>query len=130
LAGTAAAIFLLAHALGKARVVELLLADAGRREAAVVVCRVDQAIVRKREDLLAHRAIERTSAALLEIGAAAAADQHRVAGEGHRAVVEHVREAAVGVARRCARFQMALAEIDALTGLQVPVRALGAACCG
>jgi hypothetical protein len=39
---------------------------------------------------------QRRRRALLEIGAAAAADQQAVAGEGHAVVVEHIAQAAAG----------------------------------
>ena len=67
----------LADRLAEPRVVELLLADAGGGEAAVVVAGIEQALVRQREDLSAHRAEQRARVALLEVGAAAAADQQR-----------------------------------------------------
>jgi hypothetical protein len=46
-----------------------------------------------------HRAIHRRRVALLEIGAAAAADQEAITGERHAAVVQHIGQAAVGMAR-------------------------------
>ena len=115
----------LADRLGKPRVVELLLADAGDGEAAVVVAGIDQAAIGQREDLAAHRAVQRARVALLEIGAPAAADEERIAGERHRAVVEHVGGAAAGVAGRGARFQMLFAERDLLGGPQIKIGALG-----
>src|ERR1700752_3958839 len=118
---------LLEDALGEARVVELLLADAGGGEAAVVVAGKERALLRQREDLPAHRAEQLPRVALLEIGAAAAANEERVAGEGHRRVVEHVGHAAPGVARRRARFDTALAEVDPVEILDVEISALGAA---
>jgi hypothetical protein len=68
----------------EARVVAPLLGHAGDRDAAVVVRRVEQAVGGQRQELLVHRAEQALGAALLEVGAAAAADQQRVAGEGHR----------------------------------------------
>ena len=88
--------------------------------------RVYEAGLGQREHLLAHRAVERARVALLEIGAPAAADEQRVAGERHRAVVEHVRHAAVGVPRGRARLERAAAERDAIAVREQPVRALGA----
>src|SRR5205823_3305000 len=70
----------LADRISKARVVELLLADARHREATVIVPRIDEAAIGQREDLLAHRAIQRARIAALEVGAAATADEERVAG--------------------------------------------------
>ena len=52
--------------------------------------------------------------ALLEIAAAAAPHQQGVAGEGQAPVVEHEREAAIGVPRGGAHLQMAAAEAHPL----------------
>src|SRR5216683_2808817 len=68
------------------RVEATLLGDAGYREATVIMRRVEQAIVRKAEDAVMHRAIHRRRVTLLEIGAPAAADQQAIAGERHAAV--------------------------------------------
>src|SRR5688572_20894065 len=62
----------LANGLGEARVEELLLADTGHAQAAVVVSRIDQAALGQREDALAHAAEQRARVALLEVGATAA----------------------------------------------------------
>ena len=118
---------LLADRLPEARVVQLLLADAGDGQAAVVMPGIDQAALRQREDLLAHRAEQRARVAILEVGAAAAADEERIAGERHRAVVEHVAHAAAGVAGGRARFEAGCAKTDLLPGLEVAVGALRAA---
>jgi hypothetical protein len=67
---------------------------------------------------------------LLEVGAAAAAYQQAVAGEGHAEVVQHIGQATVGVAGRGAHGQVAAAEIDAVAVLQRAVDAVGAGCCG
>src|SRR5204862_2758710 len=56
----------LADRFGQARVVELLLADAGDGEAAVIVAGIDEAVVGEREDLLAHGAKQRARVAALE----------------------------------------------------------------
>ena len=65
----------------ESRVARPLLAD--RRHAAllVVVRREDEAVVGQREELVVHAAVERHRVAVLEIGAPAAVDQQRVAGE-------------------------------------------------
>mmetsp|Transcript_11419 Transcript_11419/g.27095 ORF Transcript_11419/g.27095 Transcript_11419/m.27095 type:complete len:275 (-) Transcript_11419:724-1548(-) len=67
---------------------------------------VELCAVRQREDLLMHRRVQRLRAPLLEVGPAAAADEHSVAGEHHAAarlgVVAH---AAVGVPRRRADLE-------------------------
>src|ERR1700682_5843198 len=117
----------LADRFREARVVDLLLADAGDGEAAIVVARIDQAAIGRREDLLSHRAIQRARVGLLEIGAAAAADEERIAGECHRAVVEHVGGAAPGVAGRCSRLEVPLAERYFPGRLEVDIGAAGAA---
>jgi len=64
---------------------------------------------------------------LLEVGAARAADQHAVAGEGHALVVEHIGDAAARVPRRRAHLERALAEGHPLAVLQQPVGARRAA---
>src|SRR5438094_3455355 len=117
----------LADRLGKARVVELLLAHARQREAAIVVAGVDQALIGEREDLAAHRAVERARIAVLEVGAAAAANEKRIARERYRLVVEHVGEARVRVASGGPRLEVAGAERRLLLRLQIEVRAFGAA---
>ena len=113
----------LADLAAQARIELLLLGDAGRGEPAIVVRRIEQAGLGQREDARAHRAIERARVALLEVGAARAADQDAVAGEGHALVVEHVGDAAVGVAGRRAHFERAPAERDAVAVGQQPVGA-------
>ena len=65
----------LADLAAQARIELPLLGDAGDGEAAVVVRRIEQAGLRQREDLAVHRAVQRVRVALLEVGAAAAADQ-------------------------------------------------------
>jgi hypothetical protein len=72
----------------EARVEAALLGDAGCRKATVIVRRVEQAVIRKAEDPVMDRAIHRRRVALLEIGAAAAADQQAITGKGHAVVVE------------------------------------------
>ena len=117
----------LADLAAEARVEALLLGHAGHGEAAIVVRRIEQAGLGQREDARAHRAVERARVALLEVGAARAADHQAVAGEGHALVVEHVGDAAVGVARRRAHFEGAPAERDPVAVLQQPVGARRAA---
>ncbi len=106
---------------------QLLFADARYREAAIVVPGIDEAIIRQREDLRAHRVKQAVGVAALEIGAPAAADEERVAGEGHRAVVEHIGGAAAGMAGRGARFEVARAERRLVLRAQVDIGAFGAA---
>ena len=115
----------LADRLGKAGVVELFLAHARHREAAIVMAGIDQALLGEREDLAAHRAVERARIAVLEVGAAAAADEKRIARERHRLVVEHVGEARVRVASGGPRLEVAGAERQLLLRLQIEVRPFG-----
>ncbi len=76
-----------------------LLGDAGHREAAVIMRRIEQAIVGQVEDLVVHRAIYRRRVALLEIRATAATDRQAIAGKGHAAVIQYIGQAAVGMPR-------------------------------
>ena len=141
LAGTASSIFFgmrqvevlhvadevaLADLAAQPRIELLLLGDAGGGEPAIVVRRIEQAGLGQREDARPHRAVERARVALLEVGAARAADHDAVAGEGHALVVEHVGDAAVGVAGRGAHFQRAAAELDAVAVAELAVDARGA----
>ena len=71
-----------------------------------------------REVALGDRAPEGVGIALLEVAAAAAAHQQGVAAEGHRLVVEHDSDAAIGVAGGAAHLQMATAEAEAVAVLQ------------
>ena len=99
----------------------LLLGDAADREATIIVCRIEQAVLGQREDARADRAIEGARIALLEVGAAGAADQQAIAGEGHALIVEHIGDAARGVAGRRPDLERPLAELDAVAVLQQPV---------
>ena len=63
------------------RVVGSLLGDSGHRASAVVVCRIDFAVVGQAENLPGNRVKERRRIALLEIAAPGAADQQAVAGK-------------------------------------------------
>src|SRR5206468_12300935 len=91
------------------------------------VAGVDEAVVGQREDLRADRLEEAMGVAALEVGSTAATDEERVAGEGHRAIVEHVARASGGMAGRGARFDMARAERNLLVRLQVAIGAFRAA---
>ena len=115
----------LADLAAQARVVAPLFRHAGHRQAVVVMARVDQAGRRQREQLLMHGGIEARRAALLKIGAAAAADQQAVAAESTAFIVEHVTQAAVGVAGRGAHAKPTRTELDAVAVLEQAVRALG-----
>ncbi len=86
-----------------------------------------RAALGQRKDLAAHRAEQRLRVALLKVRAAAAADQQRIAGKGHRAVVEHIRHAAAGVARGCAGLQVAFSKLHPIFVIQILIGALSAA---
>jgi hypothetical protein len=104
-----------------------LLGHRGDGEAAVIMRRIEQALLGQGEDLLLHRAVHRRGVAALEIGAAAAADQQAIAGEGHALVVEHEGQAAIGVPWRRAHAEAAAAEFDRVARVEQPVGAGGAA---
>lgn len=80
------------------RVERLLLRDRGGRPALVVVRRVHDRLRGQREDLRVHAVEQPPGVPLLEVGAPAAADEQRVASEGHAPADE--RDAAVRVAGR------------------------------
>ena len=82
----------------QARIVALLLADGGDGVALVVVRREDQRLVGQAQQLAEQRFVLRARVAVLEIGAAGAADQQRVAGE--HAVAHQEAVGIVGVAGR------------------------------
>ena len=104
------------------RVVRLLLGNARDGEPAIIVAGIEKAIVRQREYLFMYGAIEIGTAALLEIGAPAAADEERIPCKRHALVVEHVSEASVRVAGRGAHFQPPLAEFNPVALAQVAIR--------
>jgi len=111
----------------QARVVAPLFVDARDRESVVVVRRVDQASAGQREDLLAYRSVELTGIALLEVGAATAADQQAVPRKRAGLVVQHIGQATIRVAGRCANAEPAGTEFDTVSMLEEAVGALGAA---
>jgi len=117
----------LAGLAAEARIETPFLADAGHRQAAVIMRRIEQAIVRQGEDLLLHRAVHRLRVALLEIGPPAAPDQEAIAGERHAAIVEHIGQAAIGMAGRPAHLQVPPAKGDHVVRHQIAVGRLGAA---
>ena len=82
----------------QARVERLLLADGGDRLALIVVRRKDERLVGQLQQPVEDRIVLRARIAVLEIGAAGAADQQRVAGENPVAHQEAV--GIVGVAGR------------------------------
>src|SRR5262249_326375 len=114
----------------EARIEAPLFFDAGHRETAIVVRRIEQAPGRQTQDLAPHRAVHGPGVALLEIGASAAADQQAVAGERHALVVEHIRDATLRVSRRGAHLEIALAELHAIAVSQIAVGPGRAAGCG
>ena len=88
---------------------------------------IEQARRREAQDLAADRAIHGARVALLEIGAAAAADQQAVARECQALVVEDVSDAPLRMAGGRAHFEVAVAEAHAVAVLEVAVGALRAA---
>ena len=80
------------------RIEALLLADGGHRVALVVVRGIDQRLVGQLQQPVENRIVLRARIAVLEIGAAGAADQQRVAGENP--VGHHEAVGIVGVAGR------------------------------
>jgi hypothetical protein len=104
----------------------LLLGHRGDGAAGVVVTGIEEAGRGQGEQLLGDRGPEGVGVALLEVAATAAAHQQGIPREGHRAVVEHVADAAIGVAWGAAHLQMAFAEGDAITVLQRQRDVLGA----
>ena len=65
------------------RIETLFLADARHRQAAIIVRGIKQTALRQREQRAVDGAIHGARIALLEIGAAAAADEQAIAGERH-----------------------------------------------
>ncbi len=118
----------LADLAAEPRIELLLLGDAGGGEAAIVVRRVEQAALGQGEDARPHGAIQSARVALLEIGAARAADHDAVAGEGHALVIEHVGNAAAGMAGRGADLERTAAKLDTLAVGQQAIGARGARC--
>jgi len=91
------------------------------------VAGVDQAAIGQREDLAAHRAVQRPRVALLEIGAPQPRMKSASPVKAIRAVVEHVGGAAAGVAGRGARLEWRLPSGNSLGGLQIQIGAFRAA---
>jgi hypothetical protein len=79
------------------RVEGALFADGAHRVALIVVRRIDQCLVRQLQQAPEQRLVLRARVAVLEIGAAGAADQQRIAGE--HAVGQEIAVGIVGVAR-------------------------------
>ena len=78
----------------------LFLGNRTHGSAVVVMAGINKARVRQGQNLLADGVIKHAGIALLEVSAAAAPDQKRVAGEGAGLIFCHVRQAAVCVSRR------------------------------
>ena len=96
------------------RVVQLFFHHRGHGHAAIVVPRVEKALVRQGEYLVVHGTEKCGRAAALKIGAARTADQQAVAGERHAFIVEHKSHATGRMPGRGARLEAASAEFDAL----------------
>ncbi len=88
----------------------LLLADGRDRLALVVVGRVDQRLLGQLEKLVEQRVVLRPCAAVLEIRAARAADEQRVAGE--HAILHQEAVAVVGVAGRIEHVESEALDAD------------------
>ena len=102
-----------------ARVEHFLLAYAADAPTLVVVGRVDQRLVRQREQLFGDAVVHLHRAALLEVGAAAGIDHQRVAGE--QPVAPQVAQAAQRVPRRCDDVYRLAAERQRIAIIQQPV---------
>ena len=87
---------------------------------------VEQAAVGQAEDLLGDRAPEGVGVALLEVAAAATANQQGVAGEGGGLIVQDIGDAAVGVARGAAHREMTAAEAHLIAVLERQADVFGA----
>ena len=94
----------------EARVEAPLLADGADRVALVVVARIDQRLVGQRQQLVEQRVVGGTGVAVLEIGAAGAADQQGVAGE--HPVRHQIAVGLIGVAGRIDRLEADALDID------------------
>ena len=94
------------------RIEPLLLADGRDRVAFVVVGRIDHGLVGQLEQLVEQRFVLRARVAVLEIGAAGAADQERIAGED--AVGPQERIGIVGVAGRVQHVEAQALDLDAI----------------
>mmetsp|Transcript_21532 Transcript_21532/g.47023 ORF Transcript_21532/g.47023 Transcript_21532/m.47023 type:complete len:318 (+) Transcript_21532:329-1282(+) len=118
-------------AFGQPWVCDFLGLDGGAQPPLVVVRRVDDGVVWQREELVVDRVVEVGGRSLLEVGAAAAADEQHIAREDGAQRLAHERDAAVGVPRRREHAQQrpAVRPADALALLEHHVR-LGARCGG
>ena len=94
------------------RIEEFFLADGRDGVALVVVGRIDQRLVGQLHQLVEDGIVLRARIAVLEIGAAGAADQQRVAGEN--AVGQQERVGVVGVAGRIQHVEAHALDLDAV----------------
>src|SRR5690349_4408425 len=92
------------------RVEPALLGHTARREPAVIMRRVDQALSRQRHDLVADRAKHRMRIALLEVRAPRATDHEAIAREREAGVIENIRQAATRMTGCRAHLNVAGAE--------------------
>ena len=99
----------------QARVESFFFCHRGDAAAGVVVTWVEQARFGQGKNLFGDRAPQDVGIALLEITAPATAHQEGIAGEGHRLVVEHEADAAIGVAGGAAHGQLAAPKADLVT---------------
>src|SRR5262249_10326277 len=111
----------------EARIEAPLLAHSGGGDAAIIVRGIKEAILGQGEDLLMDGAVHEPRVAALERGPAAAPHQEAIAGERHALVVEHISEAARGMARRLTDAQIPLAEAQPVALREITVGSLGTA---
>jgi len=100
----------------EARVALAFLADRADMAMLVIVCRVDQRVVRQSEDLVVNRPVERLRIAALKIGSTAAIDQQGVARQHPQRprLVDDVTVVNVGVPGRKQRLQLERAKLERL----------------
>ena len=99
-----------------------LLRDGRHGAPLVVVRRVQARGGGKDQDPLPDGAIERVRIALLEVGAPAAPDQQRVAGERDALLVTDVGDTARGMTGRLQHLERVAAEADDVAGGDAPIR--------
>ena len=106
-----------------------LFSDTGHGQAAIVMRRVKEACRRERQNLTSHRPVHFTRVALLEIGAATAANEQAVAGEGDAFVIQNISDASSRMPRGGSRLEIAFPELNTVTVPQVAVGPFGAGLC-
>ena len=104
----------------------LLFGHGGDTPTGVVVAGIEHAGFRQRQQLLGDGVPEGVGIALLKVAAAATTYEQRITAEGHRLIIEHEAEAAIGMPRGGTDLQSAAAEVDAIPMGQGPADVLGA----